>query len=108
MSDETETTTEIEDRKLDVILNLDVSELTASEIEKVINYKADLKARDEQFNQILQQQEQAQNAMLEMMKEQFENAKSKQDEFLELSLSKLRAIESNYIDTTNKELETIE
>lgn len=92
---ETETTetteTETKERDLDTLLQLSYSEMTEDEIERVIDYRAGVKAHEETFAKQLEAIESASQALKDAAKEKREQAQQAQNELLELSLARLRS-----------------
>lgn len=77
--------------KIDInkLLDKPYSELTDAEIEAVIEFKANVKARNEQFQQTLQAIKDSQQAQLKVMQETAERDAVRQDAFLQASIERL-------------------
>ena len=77
--------------KIDInkLLDKPYSELTDAEIEAVIEFKANVKARDKQFQQTLQAIKDAQAEQLKVMQETAERDAARQDAFLQASIERL-------------------
>lgn len=77
--------------KIDInkLLDKPYSELTDAEIETVIEFKANVKARDKQFQQTLQAIKDAQAEQLKVMQETAERDAARQDAFLQASIERL-------------------
>ena len=71
------------------LLDKPYSELTDAEIEAVIEFKANVKARDKQFQQTLQAIKDAQAEQLKVMQETAERDAARQDAFLQASIERL-------------------
>ena len=65
------------------------SEMTEEEINAVIEWKAQVKARNEQFQQTLQAIKDSQQAQLKVMQETAERDAARQDAFLQASIERL-------------------
>ena len=63
--------------------------MTEEEIEAVIEWKAQVKARNEQFQQTLQAIKDSQQAQLKVMQETAERDAARQDAFLQASIERL-------------------
>lgn len=77
--------------KIDVnkLLDKPYSEMTEEEINAVIEWKAHVKARNEQFQQTLQAIKDSQQAQLKVMQETAERDAVRQDAFLQASIERL-------------------
>lgn len=77
--------------KIDVnkLLDKPYSEMTEEEINAVIEWKAHVKARNEQFQQTLQAIKDSQQAQLKVMQETAERDAARQDAFLQASIERL-------------------
>lgn len=65
------------------------SEMTEEEIDAVVEWKAQVKARNEQFQQTLQAIKDSQQAQLKVMQETAERDAARQDAFLQASIERL-------------------
>ena len=77
--------------KIDInkLLDKPYSEMTEEEIETVVEWKAQVKARDKQFQQTLQAIKDSQQAQLKVMQETAERDAARQDAFLQASIERL-------------------
>ena len=77
--------------KIDInkLLDKPYSVLTDAEIEAVIEFKANVKARDKQFSETLQAIKDAQAEQLKVMQETAERDAARQDAFLQASIVRL-------------------
>ena len=77
--------------KIDInkLINKPYSEMTEEEINAVIEWKAQVKARDKQFQQTLQAIKDAQAEQLKVMQETAERDAARQDAFLQASIERL-------------------
>ena len=77
--------------KIDInkLLDKPYSEMTEEEIEAVVEWKAQVKARDKQFQQTLQAIKDAQAEQLKVMQETAERDAVRQDAFLQASIERL-------------------
>ena len=77
--------------KIDInkLLDKPYSELTDAEIEAVIEFKANVKARDKQFQQTLQAIKDAQAEQLKVMQDTASKDAARQDAFLQASIERL-------------------
>lgn len=77
--------------KIDInkLLDKPYSEMTEEEINAVVEWKAQVKARDKQFQQTLQAIKDAQAEQLKVMKETAERDAARQDAFLQASIERL-------------------
>lgn len=77
--------------KIDInkLIDKPYSEMTEEEIEAVIEWKAQVKARNEQFQQTLQAIKDSQQAQLKVMQETAERDAARQDAFLQASIERL-------------------
>lgn len=88
----TEIGTTEEPKKIDIneIIDKDYSELTAEEIEALIDWKAEVKARDNAFAQLMEQQKKADEERIAIMQAEADAASKKVDELYELTIAKLK------------------
>lgn len=77
--------------KIDInkLIDKPYSEMTEEEIEAVIEWKAQVKARNEQFQQTLRAIKASQQAQLKVMQETAERDAARQDAFLQASIERL-------------------
>lgn len=77
--------------KIDInkLLDKPYSEMTEEEIAAVVEWKAQVKARDKQFQQTLQAIKDAQAKQLKVMQETAERDAARQDAFLQASIERL-------------------
>lgn len=77
--------------KIDInkLLDKPYSEMTEEEIEVVVEWKAQVKARDKQFKETLQAIKDAQAKQLKVMQETAERDAARQDAFLQASIERL-------------------
>lgn len=77
--------------KIDInkLIDKPYSEMTEEEIEAVVEWKAQVKARNEQFQQTLQAIKDSQQAQLKVMQETAERDAARQDAFLQASIERL-------------------
>lgn len=77
--------------KLDInkLLDKPYSEMTEEEIGAVVEWKAQVKARDKQFKETLQAIKDAQAKQLKVMQETAERDAARQDAFLQASIERL-------------------
>ena len=77
--------------KIDInkLIDKPYSEMTEEEINAVIEWKAQVKARNEQFQQTLQAIKDSQQAQLKVMQETAERDAARQDAFLQASIERL-------------------
>lgn len=77
--------------KIDInkLLDKPYSEMTEEEINAVIEWKAQVKARDKQFKETLQAIKDAQAKQLKVMQETAERDAARQDAFLQASIERL-------------------
>lgn len=89
-TENTEQTTE--ERDINKLLDLPYSEMTEEEIERVIEFKAEVKARDAQFEQTLEAIKGASDAQLKVMQEQAEKDAERQDALLQASIERMQKV----------------
>lgn len=91
-NESTENSTAKESNKIDIneIIDKDYSELTPEEIEAVINWKAEVKARDNAFTQLVEQQKKADEERIAIMQAEADAASKKVDTLYELTIAKLK------------------
>ena len=77
--------------KIDInkLLDKPYSEMTEEEIEAVVEWKAQVKARNEQFQQTLQAIKDAQAEQLKVMQDTASKDAARQDAFLQASIERL-------------------
>lgn len=77
--------------KIDInkLLDKPYSEMTEEEIAAVVEWKAQVKARDKQFKETLQAIKDAQAKQLKVMQETAERDAARQDAFLQASIERL-------------------
>lgn len=77
--------------KIDInkLIDKPYSEMTEEEIEAVIEWKAQVKARNEQFRQTLQAIKDAQAEQLKVMQDTASKDAARQDAFLQASIERL-------------------
>lgn len=77
--------------KIDInkLIDKPYSEMTEEEIEAVIEWKAQVKARNEQFQQTLQAIKDAQAEQLKVMQDTASKDAARQDAFLQASIERL-------------------
>lgn len=80
--------------KIDInkLLDKPYSELTDAEIEAVIEFKANVKARDKQFSETLQAIKDAQAKQLKVMQDTAAKDAARQDAFLQASIERLNRV----------------
>lgn len=83
-------TSETEKRTLDQLLNLEYNEMTDEEIERVVEYRAEIKARDAQYAAQLEELNQIGSNLYEQAKSANEQAQAAQEQLLNLSLERLK------------------
>lgn len=93
MTTTNETAEITKERKLDELLNLPYSELSEDELERVIEYRAQIKARDTLYRQTLESINKTGQKLYNEAKTQRENAENAQNTLLELSLKRLAQYE---------------
>ena len=78
--------------KIDInkLIDKPYSEMTEEEIEAVIEWKAQVKARNEQFQQTLQAIKDSQQAQLKVMQETAERDAARQDALLQASIERMQ------------------
>lgn len=103
----TSTNETVEERSLDKLLSLSYSEMSNEEIERVVEYKAKVKAEQEQHAAQLQAMEQRSQAICEQLKTQYEEAKQAQQAMMSLALQNLQNSIASEIDPS-KDLITTE
>lgn len=91
-NESTENGTVEESKKIDIneIIDKDYSELTPEEVEAVIDWKAEVKARDNAFAQLVEQQKKADEERIAIMEAEAKAAKEKVDTLYELTIAKLK------------------
>ena len=90
-----ETNKTTEERSMDTLLSLSYSGMSDEEIERVIEYKAKVKAEQEHHASQLQAMEQRSQAICEQLKTQYEEARQAQQSMMNLALQNLqKSIES--------------
>lgn len=94
----TSTNETVEERSLDTLLSLSYSEMTDEEIGRVVEYKAKVKAEQEQHAAQLQALEERSQAICEQLKTQYEEAKYAQQAMMNLALQNLQNAIANEID----------
>lgn len=87
-TENTEQTTE--ERDINKLLDLPYSEMTEEEIERVIEFRAEVKTRDAQFEQTLKAIKEASDAQLKVMQEQAEKDAERQDALLQASIERMQ------------------
>ena len=77
--------------KIDInkLLDKPYSEMTEEEIDAVVEWKAQVKARNEQFQQTLQAIKDSQQAQLKVMQDTASKDAARQDAFLQASIERL-------------------
>ena len=81
---------ETQERSIDTLLNLSYSDMTESEIERVVEWKANAKAKSQANQAQLEAIKAAGQQLADDAKARHEEAKATQSEFLNLSLERLR------------------
>ena len=78
--------------KIDInkLIDKPYSEMTEEEIEAVVEWKAQVKARNEQFQQTLQAIKDSQQAQLKVMQETAERDAARQDALLQASIERMQ------------------
>ena len=78
--------------KIDVnkLIDKPYSEMTEEEIEAVVEWKAQVKARDKQFSETLQAIKDSQQAQLKVMQETAERDAARQDALLQASIERMQ------------------
>ena len=78
--------------KIDInkLIDKPYSEMTEEEIEAVIEWKAQVKARNEQFQQTLQAIKDSQQAQLKVMQETAKRDAARQDALLQASIERMQ------------------
>lgn len=91
-NESTEVGTTKEPKKIDIneIIDKDYSELTPEEIEAVIDWKAEVKARDNAFAQLVEQQKKADEERIAIMQAEAKAASEKVDMLYELTVANLK------------------
>ncbi len=89
----TTTETITNERSLDELLNLTYAEMTDDEIERVVDYRAQIKARDTIYSQTLKSINETGQMLYNEAKMQREQAENSQNTLLELSLKRLSQYE---------------
>lgn len=91
-NESTEIGTVEESKKIDIneIIDKDYSELTSEEIEAVIEWKAEVKARDNAFAQLVEQQKKADEERIAIMEAEAKAAREKVDTLYELTIANLK------------------
>lgn len=91
-NESTENSTTEEPKKIDIneIIDKDYSELTPEEIEAVIEWKAEVKARDNAFAQVVEQQKKADEERIAILQAEADAANEKVDTLYELTVAKLK------------------
>lgn len=91
-NESTENGTTEESKKIDIneIIDKDYSELTTEEIEAIIEWKAEVKARDNAFAQLVEQQKKADEERIAIMQAEADAASKKVDVLYELTIAKLK------------------
>ena len=90
---ETTTNNEIKDRSMDELLSLSYSKMTNDEIERVVEYKAEVKAKSELHQKQLNEIEKIGNNLYNELKQQRIKAEQTQQELLEMSKQRLSNLE---------------
>lgn len=83
-------TTESSQLDINKLIDRPYSEMTDEEIEFVIDWKAQIRARDSQFEATLQAIKDGQDAQLKAMQEQAERDAKRQDDLLQASIERMR------------------
>ena len=91
-NESTEIGTAEESKKIDIneIIDKDYSELTPEEIEALIEWKAEVKARDNAFAQLVEQQKKADEERIAIMQAEADAAREKVDALYELTIANLK------------------
>lgn len=91
-NESTENGTTEESKKIDIneIIDKDYSELTPEEIEAVIEWKAEVKARDNVFAQLVEEQKKADEERIAILQAEADAANEKVDTLYELTVAKLK------------------
>ena len=78
--------------KIDInkLIDKPYSEMTEEEIDAVVEWKAQVKARNEQFQQTLQAIKDSQQAQLKVMQETAERDAARQDALLQASIERMQ------------------
>lgn len=90
---ETTTNNEIKERSMDELLSLSYSEMTNDEIERVVEYRAEVKAKSELHQKQLNEIEKIGNNLYNELKQQRIKAEQTQQELLEMSKQRLSNLE---------------
>lgn len=90
---ETTTSNEIKERSMDELLSLSYSKMTNDEIERVVEYKAEVKAKSELHQKQLNEIEKIGNNLYNELKQQRIKAEQTQQELLEMSKQRLSNLE---------------
>lgn len=91
-NESTEIGTVEESKKIDIneIIDKDYSELTPEEIEAVIEWKAEVKARDNAFARLVEQQKKADEERIAILQAEADKANEKVDTLYELTIANLK------------------
>lgn len=91
-NESTENGTVKESKKIDIneIIDKNYSELTSEEIEAVIDWKAEVKARDNAFAQLVEEQKKADEERIAIMQAEAKAANEKVDMLYELTIANLK------------------
>lgn len=81
-------------RSIDELYPLPYSEMTEEEIERVVEFKANLQARNKANAERLEAITAASKAMIEQNEKQYQEAKAAQDKLLSFSLERLAKVNS--------------
>lgn len=88
---EAETTkTETKEKSMDALLNMSYAEMTEEEISRVIEYKAERKAKTDLIESQLKEIQETTEKLYNETHEQYVQSKDAQDKFYELSLQRLK------------------
>lgn len=89
ITEDVEETEETEERDINKLLDLPYSEMTEEEIERVVEWKAQVKARDEQFEKTLEAIKEASEAQLKILQEQADKDAARADALLQASIERM-------------------
>lgn len=86
---------EQEERSLDLLLKLPYSEMTEEEIERVIEYRAEIKKRDDEHAEKMQMLKDAMNEEIEIHKDMANKAQTVLDELTAHAINRFNEVSDN-------------
>lgn len=76
---------------IDAIYDLPTTELTEREIDALVEYKSDVKARDSQFEQLVKAVQESGDKQVQALKDEYAQARKQQEDLLSAAMANLEA-----------------